>query len=167
MSDSTRRWMITGVSTGIGRSLMEAALERGERVVGTVRSRKSGGDIEASAPGRAKLIELDVTDPASVERGVAEAVEWLGGLDILVNNAGCGVFGPIEVCGDDDFAHAMEVNYFGLLRVTRAALPHLRASQGNLVNVASMAAFVAMAGTAPIPRPSMPYWEPPKRSPRS
>lgn len=146
---TSRRWMITGVSTGLGRALMEAALERGERVVGTLRSIRDTEDVEARWPGQAKIVTLDVTKPESVTRAVAEAISWLGGLDVLVNNAGLGVFGPVEVCAVEDFAYCMDVNYYGLLRVTRAALPFLRESKGVLVNVASMAAIWANGGGAP------------------
>lgn len=149
MDNGPRRWLITGVSTGLGRSLLEAAVERGDRVVGTLRSMAQAAEIEQKAPGRIRIVRMDVTDPASVESAMAESIGWLGGLDVLVNNAGSGVFGPVETCGVEDFEQAMAVNYFGLIRVTRAALPHLRASKGTLVNIASMAGFLAMGGTSP------------------
>lgn len=145
MTDRTpRRWMITGVSTGLGQSLMEAVIRHGDTVVGTMRSIPADSETAQS-----RLVRLDVTDPASVERAIAEATGWLGGIDVLVNNAGAGVFGVVEACDDADFGRAMEVNYYGLLRVTRAALPHLRASRGNLVNVSSMSGFIGMGGTSP------------------
>jgi NAD(P)-dependent dehydrogenase (short-subunit alcohol dehydrogenase family) len=144
-----RRWLITGVSTGLGRSVMEAVLRRGDDVVGTVRTLPDHDPAQDIGPGRLKLIRLDITDPASIATALPAAAEWLGGIDVLVNNAGAGMFGPVEVCSVEDFARVMEVNYFGLVNVTRAALPYLRESKGVLVNVASMAAMLAMGGTAP------------------
>ncbi len=143
-----RRWMITGVSTGLGRALMDAALERGEKVVGTARQVDSCNELEARWPDQARIIPLDVTDARSAMDAVAQAADWLGGIDVLVNNAGIGVFGTVEACSVEDFAHAMDVNYYGLLRVTRPALVHLRASHGTLVNVASMAGFLGFGGTS-------------------
>jgi NAD(P)-dependent dehydrogenase (short-subunit alcohol dehydrogenase family) len=143
-----RRWIITGVSTGLGNALMRAVLDRGDHLVGTVRDLNLAGAIEAIAPERVSVLHFDVTEAGSADRLVAQAVSRLGGLDVLVNNAGAGVFGPLEACTDDDFRRMMEVNFFGPVRLLRAALPHLRSSRGAVINVASMAGIVAMAGTS-------------------
>lgn len=143
------RWLITGVSSGLGKALMDAVVDHGDTVVGTVRRMPEEDPYAGRGPGKARLVSLDVTSPDSVARGTAEALEWMGGVDVVVNNAGAGMFGPVEVCSLDDFRRVMEVNYFGLINVTRTVLPHLRASKGTLINVASMAAFLAMGGTAP------------------
>jgi NAD(P)-dependent dehydrogenase (short-subunit alcohol dehydrogenase family) len=141
-----RKWLITGVSSGLGRSLMEAVARHGDDVAGTVRTLP---DAEPNlGPGRVKLFRMDVTDGAAIGPAVAAAADWLGGIDVVVNNAGSGVFGPVEVCDVADYARAMEVNFFGPLAVTKAALPYLRESKGMLFNVASMAAFIAMGGTS-------------------
>ena len=145
----SRRWLITGVSSGLGKSLMEAAIAHGDIVTGTVRRMPETNPYAEQGPGKGHLIAMDVTDEASVARGVAEAVDAMGGLDVVVNNAGSGMFGPVEVCTIDDFRQVLGVNYFGLVAVTQATLPHLRTSQGTLINVTSMAALLAIAGTAP------------------
>jgi NAD(P)-dependent dehydrogenase (short-subunit alcohol dehydrogenase family) len=151
MTETTaRRWLITGVSTGLGRDLMKAALARGDTVVGTLRDMSRKAEIEAMAPGRAFVVALNVDDAARAGPAVEEALAALGGrLDILVNNAAFGIFGPVEVCTDDDFRGVMETNFFGLLRLTRAALPHLRESKGTLVNYSSVAGLVGSPGFAP------------------
>ena len=141
-----KRWLITGVSSGIGKALMDAVIAHGDTVVGTVRKLPADG---APLPDNARLAILDVTDPASVARGVTEAVDWMGGVDVLVNNAGSGMFGVVEACSIDDFRKVLEVNYFGLISVTQAVLPHLRESKGTLVNLGSISSFIAMGGTAP------------------
>lgn len=145
----TRRWLITGVSSGLGQSLMEAVVAHGDVVTGTMRRLPDADPYAGKGPGTGRLIAMDVTDTDSVARGVAQAVELMGGIDVVVNNAGSGMFGPVEVCSIDDYRQVLAVNYFGLVAVTQATLPHLRAARGTLINVASMAATLAMAGTSP------------------
>src|SRR3546814_14508613 len=118
-------------------------------VAGAVRGMCDENPDADHCPCSGKLFALDVTKPDGSASGVAEALEWRGGVDVVVNKAGSGMFGPIEACAVDDFRQVMEVNYFGLINVNQAALPLMRASKGTLINVASMAAFLAMGGTAP------------------
>ena len=99
MSETITRknWLITGVSSGIGRSLAEAALAEGHVVVGTVRKPEQIQEFEKLAAGRARAVVLDVTKPDSVVSGVKEAAKALDGrIDVLVNNAGWGLVGAIE-----------------------------------------------------------------------
>ena len=143
-----RRWLITGVSSGLGRALIAAVAAHGDRVVGTVRCLPD--PLPAYALGdNVRLVTLDVTDPASVASGVTAATDWLGGCDVVVNNAGAGMFGVVEACSDDDFRFAMEVNFFGTVAMCQAVLPHLRASRGVLINVASMSGMESVGGTSP------------------
>src|ERR1700738_4747825 len=88
-----RTWLITGVSTGFGRALAEAALEKGDRVAGTVRTEVARKKFEQLAPGRSLGVLLDVTDHAAIVRAVIEVEQWAGGIDVLVNNAGYGLVG--------------------------------------------------------------------------
>jgi len=145
---NVKRWLITGVSGGFGRHLVEAALARGDHVVGTVRQPGQVAEIEALAPGRAHAVLLDVTDRRRIPLAVAKAVERLGGLDILVNNAGYGLSGAIEELQEDEIDHVLETNLGGPIHVTRAALPALRASAGRIVNISSLAGMVGFAGLA-------------------
>src|SRR3546814_7870843 len=114
---------------------MDAVVAHGYVFSGTVRGRSEENPYSDPGPGSGSLFSLDVTKPDSIASGVAEALEWMGGVDVVVNNAGSGMFGPIEACSVDDFRQVMEVNYFGLINVTQAALPLLRASKGTLINV--------------------------------
>ena len=84
----TRTWLITGVSSGFGRALAEAVLERGEQVAGTLRHAEQVEAFENLAPGRAKALLVDVTDERQVQSGVDEALKAFGQVDVLVNNAG-------------------------------------------------------------------------------
>jgi NAD(P)-dependent dehydrogenase (short-subunit alcohol dehydrogenase family) len=138
-----KNWMITGVSTGLGRALAEAALKRGDRVAGTVRNDRAAKAFEAIAPGRALPILMDITDETAVTEAVAAVERATGGIDILVNNAGYGLVGAIEETTLAEARAQFDVNLFGVLAVLRAALPFLRARRaGHIINVTSVSGLV-------------------------
>src|SRR3954453_19868802 len=126
------RILITGANGGIGTAAMAELRARGANVVGI--------DLEA----RDDVIACDLRDPEAVARAVAAAVERLGGLDVLINNAGLGVPQSAGKAPDADALAVLEVNLIAPWRVTAAALPHLRASRGRVVNVASGLAHLAV-----------------------
>ena len=131
----TQRILITGASGGFGRLTVESLLKGGHQVVGTMRGvegKNKGVAGELSSAG-AKIVEMDVTSDQSVEDGVSKAIELLGGLDIVINNAGVGVLGMQEHFTADDMKRLFDVNVFGVQRVNRAALPHLRGQQSGLI----------------------------------
>lgn len=139
--------LITGTSSGIGLAAAVAAARAGWEVVATMRDTAKAGPLlaaaaEAGVEGLVRVRQLDVTDAASVDRCVAEVVAEHGRLDAVVNNAGAGQVGTVELLGTEPFRSAMEVNYFGVVEVTRAAMPHLRASGGRLVTVTSVGGVV-------------------------
>lgn len=143
-----RRWFITGVSSGLGAALAQAALARGDLVIGTVRKPDAAEAFAAIAPGRAFALILDVTDERAVHAAVAHAEAISGGLDILVNNAGHGLTGAIEETGLDQARALFEVNVFGPIAVLQAALPYMRARRrGHIINVTSVSGLAAWAGT--------------------
>ena len=132
-------WFITGCSTGFGRELAIAALERGKRVVVTARNPETLGDIVAGREAHALVLGLDVTHENDVRQAVRAAEERFGRIDVLVNNAGIGYFGAIEESDDAEVRKMFEVNVFGLARMTQAVLPGMRARRhGHVVNVASI-----------------------------
>ncbi|MEX3898743.1 oxidoreductase [Paraburkholderia sp. BR10954] len=140
-------WFITGVSSGFGRSLAEAVLARGDKVVGTVRNETQIASFENLAPGRAHGLLLDVTDAAAVSRAVGQALERTGAIDILVNNAGYGLFGALEEVSDAQARQLFDTNVFGTVNVIRAVLPHFRArKRGHIVNFSSVAGVIGIAG---------------------
>jgi NAD(P)-dependent dehydrogenase (short-subunit alcohol dehydrogenase family) len=142
-----RTWFITGASTGFGRVLAEEVLKAGGKVVATARSRDKVADLEAKYPQKAKALALDVTNAGQVDSAVTQAFALFGQVDVLVNNAGYGVAGAIEEVSDAESMPMFETNVFGLLRVTRAFLPHLRKQRsGHILNLSSVGGVVASPG---------------------
>jgi NAD(P)-dependent dehydrogenase (short-subunit alcohol dehydrogenase family) len=142
-----RTWFITGASTGFGRLLAEEVLKAGGRVIATARNLDKVADLEAKYPQAAKAIALDVTDAGQVDSAVTQAFAQFGRVDVLVNNAGYGVAGAIEEVSEAEFMPMFETNVFGLLRVTRAFLPHLRKQRsGHILNLSSIGGVVASPG---------------------
>src|SRR5919197_3930855 len=138
-------WLITGASSGLGRALAEAVLERGGRVVATARKHERLADLSARHGDRAVAMPLDVADAEQTRAAIAAAVDAFGRIDVVVNNAGYGLFGALEELSDDELRRQFETNVFGVLNVTRAVLPVLRRQRsGHLVQMSSL------AGTASI-----------------
>ncbi|MGA8705920.1 MAG: oxidoreductase [Steroidobacteraceae bacterium] len=146
---ASKVWLITGVSSGFGRQLAQAALARGDVVAGTLRQPAQLAAFEALAPGRARAYQLDVTDTAAVERVVAQIGRDTGRIDVVVNNAGYGLVGMAEEVSEAEARRLLDTNFFGLLAVVRTALPQLRAQRsGHIVNISSTAGSVGIAGMA-------------------
>jgi NAD(P)-dependent dehydrogenase (short-subunit alcohol dehydrogenase family) len=145
----TRTWLITGCSTGFGRLLAQAALNRGDQVVATARDPARLSDLTKAFPKTARAAALDVTKPGDAGKAVALAVEAFGRLDVLVNNAGFGFIGAIEEATPDEYRPMFETNVFGLLETTRAALPALRktGAGGRIVNMSSGAGIKGLQGS--------------------
>ncbi len=141
-------WLITGVSSGLGRALSKAALDRGDTVCGTVRTREALDIFEATSPGRAIGFLLDITDNAAVARMVEEAERRTGGIDRLVNNAGRGMTGAIEETSLTQIRNIFEANVFGAIAMIQAVLPAMRARRaGHIVNITSVSGLAPWAGT--------------------
>src|SRR5687768_15677775 len=139
--------LITGASTGIGLEIALGCARAGWRTVATMRDVRRAERLRdaAGAAGVADLIDvrqLDVTVPDSVRTCVQDVVTDHGRLDAVVNNAGAGHLGTLEQESVDEVRAVMEVNFFGVLHVSRAALPHLRDSGGRLVTVSSVGGVV-------------------------
>lgn len=144
-----RTWFITGASSGLGHALAEAVLTRGERAIVTARDVARVAHFAAANPNAAYPITLDVTgDDDAIRGAVAEAEREFGGIDVLVNNAGFGLVGAIEEVSDAEARGVFDANVFGLLRVTRAVLPSMRARRaGHVVNIGSVGGLVGIAGS--------------------
>jgi NAD(P)-dependent dehydrogenase (short-subunit alcohol dehydrogenase family) len=141
---SNRTWFITGASRGFGRAFAQAALAAGDRVAATARDTSSLDDLVAEHGDAILPVELDVTDRDAAFAAVRRAHDHFGRLDVVVNNAGYGVSGAIEELSEEQARRQIEVNLFGALWVTQAALPIMREQRsGWIVQVSSIGGLAA------------------------
>jgi NAD(P)-dependent dehydrogenase (short-subunit alcohol dehydrogenase family) len=142
-----RVWFITGASTGFGRLLAEQVLAAGDRAVATARKPEQIAELSAKNPENCLTVALDVTEDSAIEAAVDAAIQKFGRIDVLVNNAGYGLAGAIEEATEDEYMPVFETNVFGLIRVTRAVLPHLRKQRsGHIVNLSSIGGLIGSPG---------------------
>ena len=141
-------WFITGCSTGFGRELAQIVADRGWRLVATARDPAQVEDLAKGREDRVKAVALDVTQPEQVHAAVKAATDAFGRIDVLVNNAGYGYMAAVEEGEDAPIRAMFETNVFGLISVTQAALPTLRAQgEGFVVNISSVAGALAFPGS--------------------
>ncbi|NBD12212.1 oxidoreductase [Corallococcus silvisoli] len=145
--ESSRVWLITGSSRGLGRSFAEAVLAAGHRLVATARKPEQLSSLVERYGDRVRAVALDVTNPEQARAAVRAAVEAFGRLDVVVNNAGYGGLAPIEQVTDEDFRSQLDTNLFGVMNVTRAALPVLREQRsGHIIQVSSIGGRLSTPG---------------------
>ncbi|WP_345816171.1 oxidoreductase [Paraburkholderia sp. PREW-6R] len=141
-------WFITGCSTGFGREIAVAALEKGWRVVVTARQPDALKDFADRYGDRALVLELDVTQTSQIARAVEATLQHFGRIDVLVNNAGYGYLGAIEEGDDQDVRDMFEVNFFGVANTIKAVLPVMREQRaGHIVNITSVGGLVGNPGS--------------------
>jgi len=144
-----RTWFITGVSSGFGRQLTEQLLERGDRVLGTVRDTTKVADLAQHFPETFIAEVLDVTDTVATRESVDRSFVRLGRIDVVISNAGYGLFGAAEELTDTQVEHIVATNLTGAIQLIRAALPHLRAQGGGrVIQISSYGGQVAFAGNS-------------------
>ncbi|HEY9799665.1 MAG TPA: oxidoreductase [Leptolyngbyaceae cyanobacterium] len=142
-------YLITGTSTGFGRALAEAVLERGDKVVLTARKPEQVAGLAQANQENAIAIRLDVTNAAEREAAVQAAIERFGRIDVLVNNAGVGSLGAVEGFSSEQIRKQFEVNCFGVIEMTRAVLPLMRQQKsGHIVNITSVGGLASIGGFA-------------------
>jgi NAD(P)-dependent dehydrogenase (short-subunit alcohol dehydrogenase family) len=146
-ANAGKAWFITGASTGFGRLLAEEVLKAGGRVIATARKLEKIEDLARQYPETARVLALDVTWPSQIEAVATDAIAAFGRVDVLVNNAGYGIAGGIEEAKEEEFLPVFETNVLGLIRVTRAFLPHFRKQRsGHIINLSSIAGLAGGAG---------------------
>lgn len=147
--ETQKIWFITGASKGFGFEIAKAALQAGDKVVGTVRNKPSTLYSLLKDHPDLLVVEMDVTQEAEVREAVRKAINHFGKLDIVLNNAGYGIVGAIEEISDAEARKQYDTNVFGLLNVIRSTLPFLRKEKsGQIINVSSLFAFDPLTGWA-------------------
>ena len=146
---SQRTWFITGVSSGFGRELTHQLLERGDRVIGTVRETRKVAELIKRYPDAFRAEVLDVTDTAATREVVERSFARLGRVDVVVSNAGYGLFGAAEELSDKQVDQMIATNLVGSIQLIRAVLPHLRAQGGGrIIQISSYGGQVAFPGNS-------------------
>jgi NAD(P)-dependent dehydrogenase (short-subunit alcohol dehydrogenase family) len=136
-------WFITGASKGFGFEISKAALAGGDMVVATVRKNPDQLIAKLGNSDRALVVTLDVTNQNEVLEGIHAAVKRFERIDVLVNNAGYGLLGATEEASDEEVRRQYDTNVFGMLNVTRAALPQLRKqASGHIINISSLFGYL-------------------------
>jgi NAD(P)-dependent dehydrogenase (short-subunit alcohol dehydrogenase family) len=138
-TENSKVWFVTGSSRGLGRALVEQLLDAGERVVATARKPSDLAELAPRYGERMKLVELDVTSPEQASLAVKIAVDTFGRIDVLVNNAGYAHTDSAEHLPLDEFRRQIDANFYGVVHVTRAVLPVMRAQRsGRILQVSSI-----------------------------
>jgi NADP-dependent 3-hydroxy acid dehydrogenase YdfG len=147
MAEQDRVWFITGASSGFGRALADAVLERGERAMLAARRVDRIEAVAARHGDRALAVSLDVTDAGSREGAIRAALARFGQIDVLANIAGRGSLGAVEEFSANQLREQMELNFFAAAELTRAVLPHMRARRhGHVLNLTSIGGLVSIGG---------------------
>jgi NAD(P)-dependent dehydrogenase (short-subunit alcohol dehydrogenase family) len=141
-------WFVTGASVGFGRALCERIIQRGGRLMATARDPASLAELLERAPDSSAAAKLDVSNSDQILAAVAAAKSRFGRVDVLVNCAGYGFLGAVEEASNEEIRAQFEVNFFGLVSVTRAVLPSMRAQRsGTIVNFSSIAGACGYPGS--------------------
>ena len=141
-----KTWFITGASRGFGALIAQYALAKGHNVVATARNPAAVMEQLGPHPNLLALA-LDITEEPQAKAAAAAAMEHFGSIDVLLNNAGYGLLGAVEEASGEEVERLYRTNVFGLLSVTRAVLPHMRAKRsGRIFNISSIGGYRAAAG---------------------
>jgi NAD(P)-dependent dehydrogenase (short-subunit alcohol dehydrogenase family) len=142
-------WLVTGSAAGLGRDIAEAVLSSGDRLLATARDPHRLDTLVERYGNRVQTFALDVTDEAAARASVSRAVDVFGRLDVLVNNAGYGHIAPFEQVSSEDFRALVETDFFGVVNMTRAAIPVMRIQRsGCILQISSLGGRLATAGGA-------------------
>jgi len=143
-------WLVTGSASGLGRNIAEAVLESGDRLVATARDPRRLQDLVEKYGDQVRTAALDVADENAAYAAVQVAVGAFGRLDVVVNNAGYGDVAPFEQLSPERFKAVVDTNFFGVVNVTRAALPIMRKQKsGYILQISSVGGRLALPGSTP------------------
>src|SRR5262249_56299895 len=143
-------WLVTGSASGLGRNIAEAVLASGERFVATARDPRRLQDLLDKYGDQVRATQLDVTDEGAAYAAVQMAVGAFERLDVVVNNAGYGDVAPFEQLSPERFKAVIDTNFYGVVNVTRAALPIMRKQKsGCILQISSVGGRLALPGSTP------------------
>src|SRR6202162_235651 len=143
-------WLVTGSASGLGRNIAEAVLASGDRLVATARDPRRLEDLAVKYGDQVRTAPLDVTDEAAAYAAVQVAVDAFGRLDVVVNNAGYGDVAPFEQLDSERFKAVIDTNFYGVVYVSRAALPIMRKQKsGCILQISSVGGRLALPGNTP------------------
>ncbi len=126
-------WLVTGSASGLGRNIAEAVLESGDRLVATARDPRRLDDLVNRFGERVRAVSLDVADESAAQAAVQVALDAFGRLDVVVNNAGFGDIAAFEQLSAERFKAVIDTNCYGVVNVTRAAVPHMRKQRSGCI----------------------------------
>ena len=146
----SRVWLVTGSASGLGRNIAEAVLASGDRLVATARDPRRLEDLVKKYGDQVRTAQLDVAEETAAYEAVQVAVEAFDRLDILVNNAGYGDVAPFEQLSSDRFKAVIDTNFYGVVNLTRAALPIMRKQKsGCILQISSVGGRLGLPGSTP------------------
>jgi NAD(P)-dependent dehydrogenase (short-subunit alcohol dehydrogenase family) len=141
-------WLVTGSASGLGRNIAEAVLASGERLVATARDPRRLEDLVQKYRGQVRTTPLDVADEDAAKAAVQASVEAFGRLDVLVNNAGYGDVAPFEQLSSERFKAVIDTNFYGVVNLTRAAIPIMRKQgSGYILQISSVGGRIGLPGS--------------------
>jgi len=141
-------WLVTGGASGLGRNIVEAVLASGDRLVATARDPRRLDDLGKKYGDQVRSATLDVTDEKAASAAVDVAVDAFGRLDVVVNNAGYGDIAPFEQLSPERFKAVLDTNFYGVVNVTRAAIPIMRRQKsGCILQISSVGGRLALPGS--------------------
>lgn len=145
----TKVWFITGSSRGLGKSLTEAVLLKGDKVAATTRNPEQLKELAEKYPDQVYSLPLDVTNKEQIILAVEQTVKHFGRIDVLVNNAGFGITGAAEAFSDEQVKSQLETNLYAPIEVTRVVLPYMRKQRsGFILQISSIGGRVGSAGVS-------------------
>jgi NAD(P)-dependent dehydrogenase (short-subunit alcohol dehydrogenase family) len=148
MKNKSKVWLVTGSASGLGRNIAEAVLASGDHLVATARDPRRLEDLVKKYGNQIRTAPLDVTDEKAAQASVQLAVDAFGRLDVVVNNAGYGDIAPFEQLSSEKFKALMDTNFYGVVNVTRAALPIMRKQKsGCILQISSVGGRLARPGS--------------------
>ena len=141
-------WLVTGSASGLGRNIAEAVLASGDRLVATARDPRRLEDLVLQYRDQVRAVVHDVADEGAAHAAVQTALDAFGRLDVVVNNAGYGDVAPFEQLTSERFKAVMDTNFYGVVNVTRAALPVMRKQKsGCILQISSVGGRLALPGS--------------------